>query len=607
MGRGVGVGAGVAVVDPGGRRHRRPLAEGGRHVLLGLARAHLDADRRRCGAGRLRGAVDVVGAVAGDPPPEHPVAASPAATRRARGLPRTGRAYQRPPSGPGRATATGASAAARTWGRTARSGGGRLQHGHQLDVLGHREQVERPQRRQASSRRRGPPPGPGRTAPARTTRRRSAGAAGRGRPGRAMTSLPAPARAGSRTTRSGRPSRRVDHGRRHAGPQRPRPGRDPAVFRPRSATAGPLRSTATTEPAGPDGPGQRHREQPGPGVEVGDPLAPARAPVPRARPGSAVAAASGAPARRRRRRPRSGRRRPRSHVVGRPQRPPLPHQADVQVGQPVETVLARVDEDHRRPPVRGGQDLELARPLPRHRGHPGLVDRRRWRSGTVRSARVSWLRCRWRPTVPSSSTAKPHPGPPPQAVRERRAPPRPPPRRSRPASRESCSATRSSFSRRWAGRATCWKSHPPHRPGPAWGHGGATRSGDASSTSTASARRNEDGLGGDPGPDPLARAGCAGRRPPARRRPGRRSRPRRRWPRRSARGRRSRHVRRSSHHARFLAPRGCTGADRPRPPGRCRSATVRWSSPRRRAAAHRPGRTTWTSTRRCTPHGPCAG
>ena len=61
---------------------------------------------------------------------------------------------------------------------------------------------------------------------------------------------------------------------------------------------------------------------------------------------------------------------------------------------------------------------------------------------------------------------------------------------SSPASRCSCSATTAALSLRWAGSATCWKSQPPHRSGPANGHGGVTRSSEASSTSTASARRN---------------------------------------------------------------------------------------------------------------------
>ena len=35
------------------------------------------------------------------------------------------------------------------------------------------------------------------------------------------------------------------------------------------------------------------------------------------------------------------------------------------------------------------------------------------------------------------------------------------------ASRLSCSATTAALSPRWAARSTCWKSQPPHSPGPA--------------------------------------------------------------------------------------------------------------------------------------------
>src|SRR4051812_39138044 len=62
--------------------------------------------------------------------------------------------------------------------------------------------------------------------------------------------------------------------------------------------------------------------------------------------------------------------------------------------------------------------------------------------------------------------------------------------RSRPASRCSCSETTAAFSRRCSSSVTCWKSQPPQSPGPAYGHGASTRSGEATCTSTASARRN---------------------------------------------------------------------------------------------------------------------
>ena len=101
----------------------------------------------------------------------------------------------------------------------------------------------------------------------------------------------------------------------------------------------------------------------------------------------------------------------------------------------------------------------------------------------------SWERCRCRPGRPSAPTANE------TRVRQPRPSGAPgtsstthlalDPRRAR----RSCSATRAALSSRWRGRATCCQSQPPHRPGRAYGHGGSTRSGEASSTSTASARR----------------------------------------------------------------------------------------------------------------------
>ena len=82
-----------------------------------------------------------------------------------------------------------------------------------------------------------------------------------------------------------------------------------------------------------------------------------------------------------------------------------------------------------------------------------------------------------------------NPAPPPEPVRRHPAPPRPRRCDRRRRARRSCSATRSAFSVRCAGSATCCQSQPPQRPGPAWGQGGCTRSGEASMISTASARR----------------------------------------------------------------------------------------------------------------------
>ena len=314
---------------------------------------------------------------------------------------------------------------------------------------------------------------------------------GGSRPTRAaITSRPAPARAGSRTTRSGRPRRR-DHGRRHAGPQHLDPveagGIPPEIGHGRPA---PLDRDHRCRPVRRHA-GQRHREQPRTGIEVGDPLA------------------------------RPGRQALQYHAGegGRGLRVHLPEDA----GTDLEVVAVHV-EGHvvgrlagcapSTPGRRRGRAARRSGACPCRRGppaspRPGEARTSSWRApfhdtdgtrasftpsvamGHRSTGTRSWLRWRWRPTVPSASTAKP--------TRVRHPSPSGAPgtsstgtRRSRPARRDSCSATRSSLRRRWAGRATCWKSHPPHRPGPAWGQARSTRSGDASSTSTASARRNDE-------------------------------------------------------------------------------------------------------------------
>ena len=100
-------------------------------------------------------------------------------------------------------------------------------------------------------------------------------------------------------------------------------------------------------------------------------------------------------------------------------------------------------------------------------------------------------RCLWNPILPDPSTAKlarvrqpsPSGAPPTSSITTGR---------STWARRRNCSATNSALRRRWAGRVTCCQSQPPHRPGPACGQGRATRSAEESSTSIASARRNDD-------------------------------------------------------------------------------------------------------------------
>ena len=114
---------------------------------------------------------------------------------------------------------------------------------------------------------------------------------------------------------------------------------------------------------------------------------------------------------------------------------------------------------------------------------------------------ITWCeRCSCSPATPSSRTAN--------CTRVRQ--PRPPPltpaglgsaspgrgstvtSRSRPASRASCWRMMAAFSDRCAGRLACCQSQPPQPPGTAYGQGGATRSGEAASISTASARASRD-------------------------------------------------------------------------------------------------------------------
>ena len=161
----------------------------------------------------------------------------------------------------------------------------------------------------------------------------------------------------------------------------------------------------------------------------------------------------------------------------------------------------------------------------RSRSMPGAA-MRQWSIATT-----SWERCRRRPGPPLGVDRELDAGAPVEPVRRRRAPAR---RRRRrrgagqpvPAAR----ATTSALSARCAGSATCWKSQPPQSPGPAYGHGGATRSGEA--------RQHRDGIRtdepltgaglGDPGEHPLAREGVAHEEDLARRaarRSGRRGRP----------------------------------------------------------------------------------
>jgi len=82
--------------------------------------------------------------------------------------------------------------------------------------------------------------------------------------------------------------------------------------------------------------------------------------------------------------------------------------------------------------------------------------------GQVVTGSRSWLRWRRKPDGASRSTPKAT-GPPPEPARCATHVLHLDPQVD-PPTRASCSATRSSLSRRWAPGATCWKSHPPHRP-----------------------------------------------------------------------------------------------------------------------------------------------
>ncbi len=107
----------------------------------------------------------------------------------------------------------------------------------------------------------------------------------------------------------------------------------------------------------------------------------------------------------------------------------------------------------------------------------------------------------------------------------RRAAPRP--RRGRPRCRRGGGTARARSrpsAARCAGPPACCQSQPPQRPGPACGHGGLTRSGEAASTSTASARQKDRRRPRSPGRAPARRATRAGRTRPGPRCGRRRSR-----------------------------------------------------------------------------------
>ncbi len=125
--------------------------------------------------------------------------------------------------------------------------------------------------------------------------------------------------------------------------------------------------------------------------------------------------------------------------------------------------------------------------------------------GHSRTYSSRWDRWRRKPSAPRPSTA----------TRTRLRQPSPAaspgrdrfhldgPARARPGA-PAARLIRNAFRRRWAPTSTCWKSQPPQRPGPACGHGGSTRSGDAGQDLDGIGPQVRGRAGGDPGPDPLA-------------------------------------------------------------------------------------------------------
>ena len=113
-----------------------------------------------------------------------------------------------------------------------------------------------------------------------------------------------------------------------------------------------------------------------------------------------------------------------------------------------------------------------------------------WAIGQSPTSTTSWDRCASSPAVPPAPTEnltlvrQPSPSSSPATGSTVTS-------RSSPAMRLSCSRTTSALNRRWAARSACCQSQPPQPPGWACGHRGATRSAEACSTSTASARANE--------------------------------------------------------------------------------------------------------------------
>ena len=356
---------------------------------LGLLRAHLHGDGRRRRPRPASGAWVVDGPEAGRPA-------------------RAGRGHQpgREEEGQGSAAhgssvPVGPSAPGRPGPRQRR----RLQHPHQLHVLGHGEEVEGPQRPERPPGVQRPPAGPGRTGPARTTRRPSGEAAGRGR--RGPPSRPGPPRPGpGRARRGPGDPAGAPPGRGSRRPARSPPARSPAVLRLRSATAGPLRSTATTVPAGPTARARATVNRPAPAYRSAT-----------RSPGRASEALQDHPGQGGRGRGMHLPEHAGPHLepvaadldvdmVGRPQRPALPHEAGVELGQAVEAVLARLDQDHRhvrrrarRRPRPGGHP---ARPPTRRRPRPP----RRWRSDSGRPARCRGSGGDAGRSPPSGPTAK---------------------------------------------------------------------------------------------------------------------------------------------------------------------------------------------------------
>ena len=406
-----------------GRRHRvagrRPLhveggggaaAPGAAHPARGDPGGH----RRRGGASTPDGAAR--GAVGARPPrlDPHLVAADPHRPRRGHRRvlhDRRGGACPRPPAGlPVRATSTwrtrrcsssrpGTSStssagtpdernrAARRCS-VARRSGGWLPAPPPAPRARSSGRCRRRAARRGASRRRAGRGGPGRTRTGRRRRRRRVRTVGACASSARMTSVPAPSRAGSRTTMSGRPSAGRHQRRRHLALQDAQVGEGGAVVAGVGAGA-PVPLDGEDRSRRAHRVGQGDGEQAGAGVEVDDRRHPLQSP------------ATSRTAREQRRRgapvdlPEDAGRDPVGaaadggvHRAGRPADLPSDDHAGADVGQARRRLAAWRDRDHRLGRIGARRDLELGGAGPQLRQGAGRADTADWRSGSRRRTRA---------------------------------------------------------------------------------------------------------------------------------------------------------------------------------------------------------------------------